>query len=613
MIRAILDTEPPRPSDAVALAVEGEEDTPPERAARRSAPLGRVRAALRGDLDNIVAKAMKKAPAERYPDARALAEDLRRYQSHEPVRARPDRWSYRAGRFVRRHRVAVAATLLVGLTLVGAVTVTARQMVEARRQRDRATFQARRAQASSEFMRNLVTQIGATPMTMREVLDRGRAALEQQYGTDQAFVARMLMELSGPYIDLGDDATAAEMMAGALRIANTLGDRELLLAAHCGSASDQVEVGDTGKARHHLAEAARVAGRGDASDDNAECANAETRLAMLEHRYEDAVAHARRAATRIEQDGDGLTSRYTSAMTTLATAYMRADRLGEALAAQRRVIEVTRAIGRGESVSQVVSLHNEAGILRTMGRWVEAEQRLREARALARGLDPSGEAPSYLLASLARVLSGLGRGEEALALVGQARAMGDLPAPFAAAADLAEAQVRLDRGEIAEARRVHAAYLANGSPAIATAFAVSSLLLEAEIARREGRQADARRIVDAALAETGYPAQTSGSQPELLARAAHLALDAGDPATASRHATQALRLAESLFGADAPGLATGLAHLALGRLHAANGRPDDARAELQQAVTLLDAAIGASHAWTAQAREAREATRRRPT
>jgi hypothetical protein len=441
-------------------------------------------------------------------------------------------------------------------------------------------------------------------MTMREVLDRGRAALEQQYGTDQAFVARMLMELSGPYIDLGDDATAAEMMAGALRIATTLGDRELLLAAHCGSASDQVEVGDTDKARHHLAEAARAADRGDAATVNAECANAETRLAMMEHRYEDAVAHARRAAARIEQDGDGLTSRYTSAMTTLATAYMRADRLGEALAAQRRVIEVTRTIGRGESVSQVVSLHNEAGILRTMGRWVEAEQRL---------LDPSGEAPSYLLASLARVLSGLGRGEEALALVGQARAMGDLPAPFAAAADLAEAQVRLDRGEIAEARRVHAAYLANGSPGIATAFAVSGLLLEAEIARREGREADARRFVDAALAETGYPAKTAGSQPELLARAAHLALDAGDPATASRHATQALRLAESLFGADAPGLATGLAHLTLGRLHAANGRQDDDRAELQQAVTLLDAAVGASHAWTAQAREAREAARRPPT
>jgi hypothetical protein len=373
----------------------------------------------------------------------------------------------------------------------------------------------------------------------------------------------------------------------------------LLLAAHCGSASDQVEVGDTDKARHHLAEAARAADRGDAATVNAECANAETRLAMMEHRYEDAVAHARRAAARIEQDGDGLTSRYTSAMTTLATAYMRADRLGEALAAQRRVIEVTRTIGRGESVSQVVSLHNEAGILRTMGRWVEAEQRLREARARARGLDPSGEAPSYLLASLA--------------LVGQARAMGDLPAPFAAAADLAEAQVRLDRGEIAEARRVHAAYLANGSPGIATAFAVSGLLLEAEIARREGREADARRFVDAALAETGYPAKTAGSQPELLARAAHLALDAGDPATASRHATQALRLAESLFGADAPGLATGLAHLTLGRLHAANGRQDDDRAELQQAVTLLDAAVGASHAWTAQAREAREAARRPPT
>ena len=44
-------------------------------------------------------------------------------------------------------------------------------MLEARRRRDEAAFQARRAQASSEFMRNLVTQIGTTPMTMKQVLD----------------------------------------------------------------------------------------------------------------------------------------------------------------------------------------------------------------------------------------------------------------------------------------------------------------------------------------------------------------------------------------------------------------------------------------------------------
>ena len=101
-------------------------------------------------------------------------------------------------------------------------------MIEARRQRDRAEFQAKRATASSEFMRYLVTQIGNKPMTMREVLDRGRLALEQQYQNDPAFVARMLIQLSGPYIEAGDVKTAAQMMARALEIALTLGDPDLL-------------------------------------------------------------------------------------------------------------------------------------------------------------------------------------------------------------------------------------------------------------------------------------------------------------------------------------------------------------------------------------------------
>ncbi len=70
------------------------------------------------------------------------------------------------------------------ITLVAATIVTTNRMLEGRGgQRDEASFQARRAQASSEFMRNLVTQIGATPMTMKQVLDRGRDALSSSTDT----------------------------------------------------------------------------------------------------------------------------------------------------------------------------------------------------------------------------------------------------------------------------------------------------------------------------------------------------------------------------------------------------------------------------------------------
>ena len=79
-LRAIVDTEPTRPSDAAG-------STGGEHGSRRSPQRAR---ALRGDLDNIVLKALKKQPAERYPTVEAFADDLRRYLNDEPVSAHAD-------------------------------------------------------------------------------------------------------------------------------------------------------------------------------------------------------------------------------------------------------------------------------------------------------------------------------------------------------------------------------------------------------------------------------------------------------------------------------------------------------------------------------------------
>src|SRR6516162_4458419 len=99
LMKAIVDTQPPRVSDAVA-------------------PETKLKRVLRGDLDTIVAKALKKNPAERYASVTAFADDLRRYLGHQPISARPDTLAYRARKFVRRHRapVAVVALVIAGLS-----------------------------------------------------------------------------------------------------------------------------------------------------------------------------------------------------------------------------------------------------------------------------------------------------------------------------------------------------------------------------------------------------------------------------------------------------------------------------------------------------------------
>jgi serine/threonine-protein kinase len=94
--------------------------------------------ALRGDLDNILAKALKKPPGERYANADALAQDLRRHLALEPISARPDTWAYRSARFLRRHRLAVGSGAVAALALATSTGVALLQAREARQQQAQA-------------------------------------------------------------------------------------------------------------------------------------------------------------------------------------------------------------------------------------------------------------------------------------------------------------------------------------------------------------------------------------------------------------------------------------------------------------------------------------------
>ncbi len=78
-------------------------------------------AQLSGDLDNILAMALRKEPARRYPSVREMAEDIERSLESRPVRARPDTLFYRSGKFVRRHRFSLAAGVVLALSLLGGV------------------------------------------------------------------------------------------------------------------------------------------------------------------------------------------------------------------------------------------------------------------------------------------------------------------------------------------------------------------------------------------------------------------------------------------------------------------------------------------------------------
>ena len=96
---------------------------------KREVPVSasRLRRILRGDLDNIVLKALRKEPQRRYVSVEQFAEDIRRYVEGLPVGASKDSWSYRGGKFLRRNRVVVVAGTLVVMILIAGLIVTVRE------------------------------------------------------------------------------------------------------------------------------------------------------------------------------------------------------------------------------------------------------------------------------------------------------------------------------------------------------------------------------------------------------------------------------------------------------------------------------------------------------
>ncbi len=151
LARAVCEEEPPRPSTVVGrtspaptTTTRSAEPAPSTGTTTQTRP-ATLRRQLEGDLDNIVAKALQKEPARRYPGALGLSEDIRRYCEGLPVSARRDTLGYRTGKFVRRNKAVVAAAALAVLALVAGLVA--------------ATVQARRANRRFEDVRRLAHSI----------------------------------------------------------------------------------------------------------------------------------------------------------------------------------------------------------------------------------------------------------------------------------------------------------------------------------------------------------------------------------------------------------------------------------------------------------------------
>jgi len=176
--RAICMDDPTRPSQMVVAKLKGENDSDRSRISdRRGLSPQRLRARLSGDLDAIVAMAMRKEPDRRYTSVEALSEDLRRHLSGQPVRARQGDWRYNSAKFLRRNLLPVVATvsLFIGLVTIAGVTLWQNHRIGIARD---ATAQERdRAQQVSAFMVDVFSR--ADPFNAQGRQDTAKDLLAQ--------------------------------------------------------------------------------------------------------------------------------------------------------------------------------------------------------------------------------------------------------------------------------------------------------------------------------------------------------------------------------------------------------------------------------------------------
>ena len=195
LARAIVEVEPRRLSAETLTAAEGGPATDP--AALRSTSPHRLRQQLRGDLEHIVAKALRKRPAERYASVQALADDIGRYLRNESVSAQAPTLLYLGRKFVQRHKVFVAGGALVTLAVVAGVAATLWQASVARQQASIARTEAANATAIKDYLLGVFNTTGVgdgkttQDTTARELLQQGGKRLL----TDKQLTPAVRLEL----------------------------------------------------------------------------------------------------------------------------------------------------------------------------------------------------------------------------------------------------------------------------------------------------------------------------------------------------------------------------------------------------------------------------------
>jgi eukaryotic-like serine/threonine-protein kinase len=605
LVRAIVDTEPPRSSDA-ASGRTGERAESESAAAARAATREGLRRQLRGDLDTILGKALKKDPAERYPSVSALAEDLRRHLRHEPVLARPDSWSYRVGKFVRRNRLGVGAAALAAIAaLVGTGVIVARSR-EARRQRDAAQAQLARATAANEFLGFLMTVAAPAGRRISEsdLLEKGEQLVDKQFADNDALHSEMLATIGERYMNADNYDKALATLERALRLAPDPGVRARAL---CPMALVKVATGDRRAAEAFMNDAlSRLPDEPQYALQRAACLCRFSEFGYFTEEPEPMIRNARASLAVLDAASVPSKPQRIDAESSLAYGLYLSGDYGKADQAYRDLVSHLEQAGRGQTMAAADVLGNWA-LVHFETDLVNAEPISRKSVELHRAVEGAdGVTPTALL-NYAAILYELARYDEAepiyLETIRTAHARTDRVAELDAMLEVADLYSR--RGDWK--RALEKLGLVDKSFRDTPAFdgrrranySFSMGLVAAD--RGDAEQARAR-FRDAVARFDAMPIKYNQNVFALIELARSEAA-LGRPGDAEASARRAVELAKTLVPNGALSYLVGSAEAELGNVELAAGHREAARSTLSRAADTLAKTLGPTHPATGRARK----------
>jgi len=371
----------------------------------------RLRHRLRGDLDTIVGKALKKDPPARYASVPALADDLRRYLRLEPIEARPDTLAYRTAKFMRRNRAAVTLGTLVVTATAAGIAGTLIEAQRARAQRDFALAQLSRAEATNDFDNFLLSDAAPSgkPFRVNDLLARAEHILDRQQGQDAGRV-ELLISIGRQYWTQDEDDSSRRVLEKADRLSRGLAEPSVRAKVSCALASTLARGSELPRAEQLIQEGLKeIPDQPQFALDRLFCLMRGSEVSRAAGRSQEAVARAQAAMAALK--GSPFESQLLDARLSmdLAESDREMGRYREAISMFEKASEQLALLGRDETQTAGTVFNNWALALEQIGRPLDAERIFR--RAIDIGHDDRGEetVSPILLNNYARTLHNLDR------------------------------------------------------------------------------------------------------------------------------------------------------------------------------------------------------------